>query len=424
MTSGAWGRSRPWVVTLLIGILACLGAFLAGNHVRSPWEKARQNAETTVLASAAVVQGELALPTPTLTASVTLGTVQRVTVTERDGDVRPIVTRQRVSPGDAVHSGTALIDVADRPLIALTLPFDLFRDLHAGDRGSDVAAVQQALAELKMYDGRQDGIFGTGTQTAVRRLYKSLGAVAPPPTTEDAAAVQEAQDAYDSLVAQSVADSPEPDRPEPDKPEPDRIAAAKAALTAARVRAAEWLPATEVIALSASATVATVSPVGTLLTADAPAMTLRSGPPTASGRASLSVVDAFGVGSQIVASLVGGSASVTGVVTAVGGFAEARDEMPPGHDIQVELTSSDGLDDGSQVLVSPADAGTAVTGLLVPMAAVREDGDTLCVLVLESAADEVPARTRRVEVTVTVARDGMALVDGDLEPGALVAVGT
>lgn len=437
MSSGTWARSRPWVLTLTIGLIACLGAFFAGEHVRSPWEDARENADTAVLASTAVVHGELIPPTPTLAAAVTLGTVQQVTVAESEREVRPIVTRQRLSPGDTVGSGTALVDVADRPIIALTLPFPLFRDLHAGDHGADVSAVQRTLAELKMYDGRKDGVFGPGTQAAVHRLYKSVGAVAPPTTAEDAAALKEAQDAYEILVARSAApqvpDGPDPASEVPDGPiatknvangpDSDGLAAAGAVLAAARARAAGWLSSVEVIALSAGATVAAVAPVGTLVTENVPAMTLRSGSPTASGRASLSVVDAFPVGSQVVASRVGESQTVPGVVTAVGKFFEANGDIPPGHDIQVELTSSEGLDEGSQVIVSMADGGTAVTGLLVPVAAVREDGGVLSVLVLESAAGEVPARTRRVGVSVTVARDGLAIVDGDLEPGALVVVG-
>jgi len=427
MTSGTWGRSRPWVVTLTIGLIACLGAFLAGEYVRSPWEDARQNADTTVLASTAVVHGELIPPTPTLAAVVTLGTVQQVAVPESGSEVRPIVTRQRLSPGDTVGSGTALVDVADRPIIALALPFPLFRDLHTGDRGSDVSAIQRALTELDMYDGRKDGVFGPGTQAAVHRLYKSVGAGAPSTTAEDAAALQEAQDAYEILTAQlaahKVPDGPDADQSVEDGPDPGRLASAGATLTAARARAAGWLPFAEVLALSASATVATVTPVGTLLTENVPAMTLRSGSPTAGGRASLSVVDAFPVGSQVIASRIGESQTVTGVVTEVGKFLEASGETPPGHDIKVDLTSSDGLEEGSQVIVSLADGGTAVTGLIVPLTAVREDGGTLSVLVLESAADEVPARTRRVEVSVSVARDGLALVDGDLEPGALVVVG-
>ncbi len=49
------------------------------------------------------------------------------------------------------------------------------RSLRAGDRNSHVAAVQRKLSALGYYYGSADGIFGQGTQTAVRNARKALG---------------------------------------------------------------------------------------------------------------------------------------------------------------------------------------------------------------------------------------------------------
>lgn len=49
------------------------------------------------------------------------------------------------------------------------------RTLKNGDRGSHVLAVQEKLRALGYYTGWPDGIFGAGTESAVRRAQKALG---------------------------------------------------------------------------------------------------------------------------------------------------------------------------------------------------------------------------------------------------------
>lgn len=44
-----------------------------------------------------------------------------------------------------------------------------------GDRGADVLMLQSRLHELGLYDGPLDGVFGWGTEQAVRRLQKERG---------------------------------------------------------------------------------------------------------------------------------------------------------------------------------------------------------------------------------------------------------
>ena len=49
------------------------------------------------------------------------------------------------------------------------------RTLKNGDRGSHVLVVQEKLRALGYYTGWPDGIFGAGTESAVRRAQKALG---------------------------------------------------------------------------------------------------------------------------------------------------------------------------------------------------------------------------------------------------------
>ena len=45
-----------------------------------------------------------------------------------------------------------------------------FRNLHPGDRGADVLAVQERLTELRYYTGNADGIYGEGLKNAVHKF--------------------------------------------------------------------------------------------------------------------------------------------------------------------------------------------------------------------------------------------------------------
>lgn len=47
--------------------------------------------------------------------------------------------------------------------------------LSRGDKGAEVAALLQRLAELGFYDGPQDGVFGGGTEAAVMHLQRDAG---------------------------------------------------------------------------------------------------------------------------------------------------------------------------------------------------------------------------------------------------------
>jgi len=50
-----------------------------------------------------------------------------------------------------------------------------FRDLHAGDRGADVLAVQERLIELGYYEGSADGIYGENMKKAVHEFQAKSG---------------------------------------------------------------------------------------------------------------------------------------------------------------------------------------------------------------------------------------------------------
>ncbi len=71
----------------------------------------------------------------------------------------------------AVHNGAKVV-IEGGPYGMLD---SYLRPIHAGDRNSHVAAVQSKLKALGHYYGSADGIYGQGTQAAVKKARKALG---------------------------------------------------------------------------------------------------------------------------------------------------------------------------------------------------------------------------------------------------------
>lgn len=414
----------------MVGAVLLCCAFLAGRLVTSPWEEAYENSERTVQVTAPVVRDELALPEVVLTGTVTLGDSLAVLPSPTGEGLSQVVTSVHVSAGDVVRSGDLLVEVSDRPLVALRLAFPLFRDLHVGDSGSDVRAVQEALAGAGLLGGTADGVFGARTAAAVIELYRSAGAIPPPVSSEatENLADLEAQVAdRDAARAPQVGDD---GLPLPVAPLTAGDRALDARLAAARDAAGPWLPMAETVALTSDAmTVLSVAPVGTVLGDDVgPVVTLRGEGAAARFRAGLADAPVFALGARAVVTAVDGTGgSATGQVVSVSDFAEPDEsEAIPGYDVVVEMDEPGGLADGSRAAVSPDVEVLTQVGLVVPLLAVREDSEGTYVLVvgpaLADTASEAPPR--RVGVSPGLQQDGMVIVEGDaLVEGDRVVIG-
>lgn len=81
-------------------------------------------------------------------------------------------------PGATIASGTSLLLLDDRPVLALTTAAPLWRDLDVGARGQDVADLQAELARLG-HAVTVDGVYGPGTRAAVRALLAGIGVARP-----------------------------------------------------------------------------------------------------------------------------------------------------------------------------------------------------------------------------------------------------
>ena len=137
-------------------------------------------------------------PPPSLAIAPTTATVTREVIQERytfSGHLsaaeqpralpsRGVITATPLPPGVVPRAGQSLIEINGRPVIGLSLPFPLWRDLVPGTVGKDVSVVQAALHEIGLYGGPGNGVYDRVTRAAVRALYLGLGY--PPPTQVDA----------------------------------------------------------------------------------------------------------------------------------------------------------------------------------------------------------------------------------------------
>ncbi len=167
-------RRTPWFLILVLTVLATSAAgYLIGSQVRSPQE---------ALASAEPPKASI------LTAPVRRGTLRdsaqfpgavewRSTLTVKaplfGGGGIPVVTATPLAAGSQVEAGNVLLEVSDRPVIALPGAIPMLRDLHLGDIGPDVARLQLGLGSAGVFSGAADGVYGESTQQALRTLYES-----------------------------------------------------------------------------------------------------------------------------------------------------------------------------------------------------------------------------------------------------------
>jgi hypothetical protein len=175
------GRARTrWLAVLLTSVIvASVAGYVAGTRVRSPSDvvASAQPPPDSVL-TAPVREGSVE-GTETFTGSATWNSIAEVGVPPSDGQVRPIVTRTPIREGSELLPGAVLAEIADRPVFVLPGAVPMLRDLYFGDRGEDVARLQDGLRGAAVFAGSTDGIFGQATYEALSQLYADAGYVLP-----------------------------------------------------------------------------------------------------------------------------------------------------------------------------------------------------------------------------------------------------
>ncbi|GMA23763.1 hypothetical protein GCM10025864_15220 [Luteimicrobium album] len=85
-----------------------------------------------------------------------------------------IVTAMPVKDGAAVKGGHVIADVNDEPVLALEMPFALWRDLDVGATGADARAVQDGLKKAGLFDGSTTAALSQSTFDALGRADSRL----------------------------------------------------------------------------------------------------------------------------------------------------------------------------------------------------------------------------------------------------------
>lgn len=104
--------------------------------------------------------------------------------------IEGVVTSVPLKANSTVRAGSVLLEVQGRPVIVLPGRFRAYRTIKDGDTGPDVEQLQDALRSLGYRSADRKGTYGSSTQNALGRLYRSAGW--EPPYREESAAVDEA----------------------------------------------------------------------------------------------------------------------------------------------------------------------------------------------------------------------------------------
>ncbi len=429
MNRTATGRRRGlWYTAIATGSVAVVAVvFGLGTLVQSPWREASANSGREPLVTVPVEHRTLAADIEDASAVYSAG--RDLVIGAPDVEGAAVVTAQKVRAGQKVVSGSVLSEVSGRPIFGLATPFRLYRNVSPGASGPDVRALQEALAELGLYGGVRDGVYGAGTAGAVKSLYQRHGYSVP--------IERELLDAVDAAEA-ALADAERVTEPgaggagaggeagatqSPQSANPRAEEALKKARFVALtpLRAAEFarLPVGGATVLSAAGVGSELGGGGSAESADTDAggsqagdaaagdlVKLRIGEPRVIVRIGVASKGAFGKGASAeVRSVADQRKRAMAVVAAVSEFRHSAGDGAqaiPGYDVTLHFNSEPPFEDGDAVMVaSRATAPTKARGLAVPITALRSDPTGTYVVVLGHG---------RVAVSVIGTGDGYAVV--------------
>jgi len=169
-----------------LAVIASVGGLLVSTTIKSP---AQQAAETTapgltrlaapvqytVIRNTVQANGVITKP-PQISSLSSGGGGGEVS----GGNAQQVVTKIFKAPGRFVAPGNVIIEVAGQPFFVFRGAVPAYRDMAAGESGTDIAQLQAGLEGLGFSVGADtSGVYGRGTAAAVAAFYQSLGYKAP-----------------------------------------------------------------------------------------------------------------------------------------------------------------------------------------------------------------------------------------------------
>lgn len=402
---------RPPQVAAAAGIVAivCGGiGFLAGRTIESPADAAaRARAPKASLVAVPVKEQQLAA------SLVVRGQISAQNATEITRAASTIGSTDSIvvfapAKGAEVNEGDVILEVGNRPLIALMGDLPMYRDLRPGTVGQDVALLEHALDRLGIDPGTIDENYDSDTADAVGRLYERAGFSAIGRTAEE-------QSKIDQLSAQAATARAANDSATANKAENE--------LDQVLATTGKSVPANEVVFVKQLPAIVQSTPLERGSKIEGAIMTLASSGANivaSVARADLPLVKVGTVGKVEVSELNQTfEASVESIAAEPGTNGAGRNR----HSITLssDAIPTDAL--GASVRISIPVKSTEGKVLVVPAAALvlNEDGQA-AVSVIE---DEESNKTRTVDVTVGLRTRGLVEVKptgGSLKAGEMVVV--
>ncbi|AZI59062.1 hypothetical protein EH165_13850 [Nakamurella antarctica] len=252
---------RNILIVAAVAVVTAGGGFAAARLIVSPADAAARTAppaagpitapvERKILNAEIVTRGDIGFD-GSVEVKLATGTSATAVVTGRIAEVGSVVT-----------SGSILLEVTGRPVLAMSGELPTYRSLGPGNTGPDVEQLESALLALGFDPGAQDKLYDAATAGAVAALYASLGYESPQPgedvraqlisaTAAKASADQAILDAQTALSAaakgstesarlslQAAVNSAQAAyklaQTTPSAPDPTRVAGAQSNLTAAQ----------------------------------------------------------------------------------------------------------------------------------------------------------------------------------------------
>jgi peptidoglycan hydrolase-like protein with peptidoglycan-binding domain len=177
-------RRNILIGVVILALIASVGGLLLSTDIKSPAQLAAQTSspgltrltttvQRQVISDTVLAQGVVSKP-PEISGPPGGG------AGGGGGGAQAIVTRIFREPGNVVHPGEPILEVAGQPVFVFQGTYPAYRDLTIGESGPDVAQLQSNLQVLGYSTGSDaSGTFGAGTAAAVAAFYKGIGYTAP-----------------------------------------------------------------------------------------------------------------------------------------------------------------------------------------------------------------------------------------------------
>ncbi|HEY0237115.1 MAG TPA: hypothetical protein VGC37_00580 [Friedmanniella sp.] len=156
------------LVGVIVGCAGTVGVALARGISSGTAE--RPTAEQSAAPVTVPVTSQVLVDSEVVSGALSWADTAQVVAT--DG----VVTAMPLADGSEIVPGHVVIEVNDRPIVALHMRFGPWRDLALGDSGADVRELHAALAELGRFGGDVDAAVDEATFSALAGIDPRLGA--------------------------------------------------------------------------------------------------------------------------------------------------------------------------------------------------------------------------------------------------------